>query len=303
MAVIQTKELTKVYKSRKRRVEALKNLNLKVKKGSVFGFLGRNGAGKTTAIKLLLGLLHPTSGSVEILGETPSCVKIKTKIGYLPEISYLEKDFSGYRLLKFLGSFYGLEKDELEERIENLLSKFGLLTYRDMDISEYSKGMMQKLSIIQAVIHRPELLILDEPTSGLDPISQKEIRDFVKEQKERGNTILISSHILDEIRDLADTIGVLHEGRLLRFGKKEKLLEFKKFYTFILRGENIGGSINGYSVSENERGEKKVSVPMSEKDKFLKFTETKEFEVVEFYREKESVSDFFIRTIEENKDE
>ena len=189
--------ITKKYKKGKEKIVALDNLNLKLQSG-IFGFLGRNGAGKTTAIKLLLGLIKPNSGNISIFGKPPDSVKVKKMIGYLPEVSYLDKEFTPYELLLFLGKFYNIEKKTLREKINTHLEKFDLYQYKNTKLKNFSKGMLQKVSIIQAVLPDPELLILDEPTSGLDPISQYEIREFIKGFAKNNKTVFLSSHFLDE---------------------------------------------------------------------------------------------------------
>ncbi len=303
MSIIKTKNLTKIYKKGRKKIRALHNLNLSVDEGTIFGFLGRNGAGKTTAIKLFLGLLRPTSGNISILGKNPDNIDIKNQIGYLPEISYLDKDFTAWELLKFFGNFFKIERKVVEERIDDLLSQFGLLTFKDTKIGDFSKGMLQKIAIIQALLHQPKLLILDEPTEGLDPISQHEIREFVKNEKKKGNTIFLSSHYLDEVEELCDVIGVLHKGKLLRYGEKDKLLQYKIMYTFIIKGKSIESIVSKYNGKPFLNDCYKLHISLNEKENFTNLLNRNKIEIVEFYREREEIADFFLRTIGESKNE
>ncbi|MCK5398645.1 ABC transporter ATP-binding protein [bacterium] len=295
--IIELKNVTKIYKKNGKKITGLNNVTFSVKRGMVFGLLGRNGAGKTTAIKLLLGLLHPNKGELFVLGRPPSDVKAKQKVGYLPETSYLDREFTAKETLLFYGRFFKIDKAVLLKRIDELLSMFGILGYKDTPISAFSKGMAQKVAIIQALLHSPELLILDEPTSGLDPISQREIRDFVRNEKDKGKTILLSTHFLDEAEGLCDHLGILHNGRLLRYGAKDKLLQIRSTYMLRTSEQCPADIIKKYQGTKNTAGEIEIRIGLNEKKEIFAQLKEHKVEIIEFYRERERVSDFFSRVL------
>ncbi len=301
MRAIQTSSLVKTYKKNGQKITALKGLNLSVEEGNIVGFLGRNGAGKSTAIKLFLGLLKPDSGEIRIFDKNPDDASVRKYIGYLPEVSYLDADFSAFEILHFFGAFFTRDKKELKTRIDELLNDFGLYTFKDMKLSTFSKGMLQKVAIIQAVLHCPRLLILDEPTAGLDPISQDEIRRFVRKEKTKGNTIFLSSHYLDEVDDLCDQIGVLHKGELLRFGDKNKLIQYRTNYEVIIKRNKAEDIIKKYGGEKYKEDEHIIPVSDREKPEFLNLLKQKGIEVIEYRRRAESMADFFLRTIGEER--
>lgn len=199
--VIETTELTKVYRSSfgNKSVNALSEFNIEIKKGMIFGLLGPNGAGKTTLIKLLLGITFPTSGSAKLLGEDISDYKIKNKIGYLPENHRYPAYLTGGEVLRFFGSLSGMKGQSLNERIDELLKVVKLEEWKKTKVKNYSKGMMQRLGLAQAMLNDPELIFLDEPTDGVDPIGRKEIRDLLISLKTQGKTIFLNSHLLSEV--------------------------------------------------------------------------------------------------------
>ena len=205
MAVIRTSGLSKFYG----RVRGIEALDLEVQKGEIFGFLGPNGAGKTTTIRLLIGLLHPTSGGAEILGQEAGSTEARRSIGYVPGEVAFYQEMTGDELLALLGRFH---QGDFQKRQQYLASKLDLDLKRP--IRGYSRGMKQKLAIIQALRHDPELLILDEPTLGLDPLVQREFYSLLMEEKARGKTVFLSSHILPEVERVADRVGIVREGRL-----------------------------------------------------------------------------------------
>ncbi len=225
--VIETRELTKIYEGavRGQDVHALTDLNLHINAGEIFGYLGPNGSGKTTTIKMLLGLLFPTSGDIEIMGmKDISSAKVKRKIGYLPEGAYYPDFLKGEEILRFYGKLYGLGGKSLEKRIDEVLDKVGMTHARKRLLRSYSKGMRQRIGLAQALISDPQLLILDEPTTGLDPIARKEIRDILADLRNTGKTLMISSHELLEVEMISDRIGILFEGVLQTQGTIQELL-------------------------------------------------------------------------------
>ncbi len=214
--VIRAKGLTKVYSSRfgRQKVVALDRLDLDVLRGEVFGLLGPNGSGKTTTMKLLLGLIFPTSGSAEVLGRKPGDVLTNQRIGFLPEESYFYPFLNADETLDFYGRLFRIPRRERRRRIDELIALVGLEGARRRAIRGYSKGMSRRIGLAQALINDPDLLILDEPTSGMDPIGTREIKDLILDLRRRGKTVLLSSHLLADVEDVCDRIAILKTGRL-----------------------------------------------------------------------------------------
>jgi len=225
--VIETKGLSKIYESpfRGQDVYALKELDLAVNSGEIFAYLGPNGSGKTTTIKMLLGLIFPTAGSIEILGKTDIASKeVRQNIGYLPEGAYYPDFLKGEEILRFYGQLYGLSGKQLETRIGEVLEEVGMTHAGKRLLRGYSKGMRQRIGLAQALISDPQILILDEPTTGLDPIARKEMRDILARLRDRGKTLMISSHELLEVELISDRAGILYQGALQNIGTIDELL-------------------------------------------------------------------------------
>ncbi|MCX7995673.1 MAG: ABC transporter ATP-binding protein [candidate division WOR-3 bacterium] len=203
--------------------DILKGITFEVYKGEVFGFLGPNGAGKTTTIKILTGLLKPDRGKVEIFGYSPDSLQARKKIGFLPESPYFYEHLSGYEFLK-IHSMLCNEYTEKSQLME-LIDRVGLKNAADLPLRKYSRGMLQRIGIAQALVGKPDLLILDEPLTGLDPIGRKEIKDLILELKSNGKTIFFSSHILPDAEAVCDRIGIIIEGRIMKVGKLDELLK------------------------------------------------------------------------------
>ena len=226
-AVIETNNLSKVYEgaARGQDVHALKDLNLAVQEREIFGYLGPNGSGKTTTIKMLLSLIFPTSGSIRIMGSQDiDSPEIKRKIGYLPEGAYYPDFLKGEEILRFYGSLYGLSGKTLERRIDETLEIVGMTRARKRLLRGYSKGMRQRIGLAQALLSDPQLLILDEPTTGLDPVARKEMRDLLVKLRAQGKSLLISSHELLEVELISDRVGILYEGVVQTMGTINELL-------------------------------------------------------------------------------
>lgn len=252
MYSVEAVSLTKIYTGNfgKRKVTALDDFSINVEKGNIFGLLGPNGAGKTTFIKILLGITHKTNGNASILGSDISNFKIKNKVGYLPENHKYPLYLNGEQVLRFFGQLSHYDEKYLSKRIDFLLEIVKLNQWRKMKIKTYSKGMMQRLGLAQALINDPELLILDEPTDGVDPIGRKEIRNILLEQKELGKTIFVNSHLLSEVELISDKVAILNKGKLLRQGTVKELTEVTEQFNFILDG----GSDKLPSILENKFG-------------------------------------------------
>lgn len=242
---IETEKLTKIYQNSK--VKAVDRQDLKVPSGEVFGYLGPNGAGKTTTIYMLLGILKPTSGDGKILGKPLGSREAKERIGFLPESATMHLHHSGYSLLNYYGSLLNMDPGKIKDRAEQVLEIAGLSKAMHQNIETYSKGMMQRLGIAQAILNNPDLLILDEPTANLDPIGRKEVKDLLMSIRESGKTIFISSHILSDIEQLCDRITILNEGKLVRSGTIAELIgdsgtTLEDFFYQTVKGDSHEGS-------------------------------------------------------------
>ena len=227
-AVIETKKLSKVYEGgvfAGNDVHALTELDLEINKGEIFGYLGPNGSGKTTTIKLLLGLIFPTSGSIKILGNSDiASPAVRSKIGFLPEGAYYPDFLRGEEVLRFYGKLYGLGGKDLESRIQKVLGVVGMTHAHKRFVRSYSKGMRQRIGLAQALISDPEILILDEPTTGLDPLARREIRDILSDLRDQGKTLMISSHELAEVELISDRVAILYDGVIQTSGTLDELL-------------------------------------------------------------------------------
>ncbi len=224
--VIETRNLTKVYRDfwGRQKVQALKALDLDVRRGEIFGLLGPNGSGKTTTIKLLLGLLFPTSGRALVFNKDATDVGKNERIGYLPEESYLYKFLNADETLDFYARLFNIPADERRDRIDRLISDVNLQGARRRQLKEYSKGMTRRIGLAQALINDPELILLDEPTTGLDPIGTREMKDLILRLRDEGKTVLLCSHLLPDIQDVCDRIAILHRGELKELGRIDTLL-------------------------------------------------------------------------------
>lgn len=238
--MIKGEGLTKVFNNfwGQPRVKALNGLDIEVKQGSITGLLGPNGAGKSTLIKLLLGHLFPTKGSLEVLGKTPKDVKTKERIGYLPERTSFYTNLTAEETLSFFADLLGLPKQEAKLRISQLLKMVGLDNIGRRLVGEFSHGMRKRLGLAQSLLNDPDLLLLDEPTAGMDPVGCKEIKDLILTLKKRGKTILLTTHLLADVQDVSDTIMILYGGRLQACGDIKTLLANKD--EVLIRSSAVG---------------------------------------------------------------
>lgn len=228
MHAIEIENLTQDYTVgfwRKRSVRALDSVNLQVARGEVFGFLGPNGAGKTTAFKVLLRLLYPTAGTARILGCALDDLAMRARIGYLPEQPYFYDYLTAHEFLGYCGQLFDLSPSEATVRSTRLLQQVGLAQDADKHLRKFSKGMLQRLGLAQALLNDPEVLFLDEPMSGLDPLGRREVRALIETARAEGKTVFFSTHILSDVETLCDRVAILKQGRLLETGKLSEILK------------------------------------------------------------------------------
>ena len=258
--VVETRNLTKVYRDfwGRQKVRALKALDLTVRRGEVFGLLGPNGSGKTTTMKLLLGLLFPTSGDVLMLGKPATDVGKNAKIGYLPEESYLYRFLNAEETLDFYGRLFSMSGVVRRQRVSQLITLVGLESARKRQLREYSKGMARRLGLAQALINDPELILLDEPTSGLDPIGTRNMKDLILDLKQQGKTVIMSSHLLADVQDVCDRIGILHQGELKELGRVEDLLKVSDQTEFRVSGLSEDAKNRIHKIIEEDQGAKLI---------------------------------------------
>jgi ABC-2 type transport system ATP-binding protein len=235
-AAVQVKGLTKLFPIpfRRESVVAVRDLDLRVESGEVYGLLGPNGSGKSTTLKIILGLVSPTRGHTEIFGRDSRLVKSRAAVGFLPENPYFYKYLTGEETLLFFGKLCGLRGSRLTKRADNLLALVGLTNARDRRLGTYSKGMLQRIGLAQALVNEPKLVVLDEPTAGVDPAGSREIRDMIVDLKGQGITVLLSSHLLAQAQEMCDRVGILANGVLVREGRLDELIAIENQIELIL---------------------------------------------------------------------
>src|SRR5438045_6958914 len=218
-----------------RGITAVRDLNLRVEPGEVYGLLGPNGSGKSTTLKIILGLVSPTRGQTKIFGRDSSLVESRAAVGFLPENPYFYKFLTGEETLRFFGKLCRLNGSRLKSRVHELLELVGLTNARQQRLSTYSKGMLQRIGLAQALINEPQLVVLDEPTAGVDPAGSRDIRNLIVDLKRRGITVLLSSHLLSQAQEICDRVGIVANGRLVREGRVEELLAIEDQTELVLQ--------------------------------------------------------------------
>lgn len=283
-----------------KRVQAVRGISFRVEKGSVFGLLGPNGAGKTTTLKALLGLISPTSGAVRLFGEAAGTPHARQKLGYMPENPYIYQYLKPMEFLDLCGRLLGMSKGDRLSRSKMILERVGLAHALDRPIGKFSKGMMQRAGLAQALLHDPELLILDEPMSGLDPIGRKEVRDLLNEERKRGKTLVITSHILSDIELLCDHVAIVNFGKLTASGALHDLLkpEVRRVELELL---SVSDSLLQFikplavSVSDTDSLLRIVVEGENEAQKVLKEAISQGAQIVSVTPHRETLEDLFVR--------
>ncbi|MBN1406226.1 MAG: ABC transporter ATP-binding protein [Calditrichaceae bacterium] len=305
MKAVETFNLTKHYSRGK--VKALNDFSLQVETGQIFSLLGPNGAGKTTFIKLLVGLAHPTAGHATVFGKSIKNYKMHQHIGYLSENHRFPEFLTAAQVLYYYGKMSGVSSSDLKDRIPKLLKQVNLTDWTNVKIQKYSKGMMQRLGLANALIPDPDILFLDEPTDGIDPVGRREIRDLLKALREQGKTVFLNSHLLSEVERVSDEVAILKNGKLLQKGRVEDFISVKEQYQVKVISEN--NKIN--EISE------KLSIPVSYQNEFYniavqddahlnKFIDSVRRESITIQAiipRKISLEDFFIDVIEDKNGE
>jgi len=236
--VVETRNLTKVYRDfwGRQKVRALKALDLEVRRGEIFGLLGPNGSGKTTTMKLLLGLLFPTSGQALVFNQDATNVAKNERLGYLPEESYLYRFLNAEETLDFYGRLFSIPSKVRRTRTADLIDMVGLTWAKRRPLKEYSKGMTRRIGLAQALINDPDLILLDEPTTGLDPIGTREMKDMILRLRDQGKTVLMCSHLLADVQDICDRIAILYQGELKELGRVDSLLKVRDATEILAEG-------------------------------------------------------------------
>ena len=269
--------VTKVFPVpfQRRSVVAVRDLNLQVAAGQIYGLLGPNGSGKSTTLKIILGLVTPTRGQAQIFGRDSERVASRESVGFLPESPYFYKFLTGQETLRFYGKLCGLRGAALKGRVEEMLALVGLTNARDRRLGGYSKGMLQRIGLAQALIQEPALLVLDEPTAGVDPAGAREIRDLILELKTRGITVLLSSHLLGQVQEICDRIGILANGVLVREGALSDLLGVENQTQFVLENAppELLDAIDGLATRSGARVIQRGRPRTSLEQLFLESTE------------------------------
>lgn len=304
--ILRTEKLSKTFEVgvRRKRVQAVKDLDLAVEEGEIFGFVGPNGAGKTTTIKILMGLIFPSSGTAHIYGAPIPSVEAKRRIGFLPENPSYYEFLTGREALRFFGQLSGVASGDLSRRTGELLELVGLSDAADRQIRKYSKGMQQRLGIAQALVGDPSFVVLDEPMSGLDPIGRKDVRDLILELKRRGKTVLFSTHILPDVEALADRVGVILGGQMRDVGRISELLSprIRSVEVVIDLPEAAREAVAAGKLVSEDRSRLGLSFSdLEAANQAVAAALASGGELVSMVPHRETLEDFFVRRLEEGK--
>ncbi len=299
--VIAVEGLRKVFRTpfRRRRVEAVKGVTFQVRRGEIFGFLGPNGAGKTTTLKMLVGLIRPTSGRARVLGGDPGTLEVMARVGFLPEQPYFYDYLTPGELLDVFGQVFGLPRALRRQRIDSLLDLVGLGDAKGRVLRKFSKGMLQRVGIAQALLNDPELVLLDEPMSGLDPVGRKEIIDLMARLKDQGKTVFFSSHILADIERLCDRVVILHKGEVKHAGTLKELLTQGERKEILVAGELPDGLSGRPGLLATDRvgpGVTRLAVESAAADAMLRALLDARLEVLQVADRGITLEELFVKT-------
>jgi ABC-2 type transport system ATP-binding protein len=301
---IDVRDLRKTFRTplRRKKVEALRGVTFSVQRGQIFGFVGPNGAGKTTTIRTLMGLLRPTSGTATILGQAIPSRAARFKLGFLPEAPYFYDYLTVGELLDLAGRLFGVPHDVRKKRADALIEKVGLDRARSQSLKKFSKGMLQRAGLAQALMNDPELVVLDEPMSGLDPIGRKEVRDLIIELREQGKTVFFSSHILTDIEAIADHVAIVARGQLQSQGTPAELIQRTVLGIDVAvrfpADADLGALADGASRVRRTGDELTLTLPAdADVDAWLSAARDKGAKVVAVTPRHETLEDLFMRQI------
>jgi ABC-2 type transport system ATP-binding protein len=302
MTAIETINLEKTYAVgfwRKKSRVALHPLNLAVNEGEVFGFLGPNGAGKTTTLKLLMGLVYPTGGSARILGMEISDPRVKAQIGFLPEQPYFYDYLTARELLAYYAHLSGVPAKECSSRIENVLKLVGLPDAANVQLRKFSKGMLQRVGIAQAVLHDPKVVFLDEPMSGLDPMGRREVRDLMAQLKQQGKTVFFSTHILADAEALCDRVAIIHQGELRGVGAVADLTSsVQGKIELVWAGNAVPASMKSLSSECHVTGDTvRAVLPENQQDAALEALRREHLKLISLVPVRTSLEQYFVEKL------
>jgi ABC-2 type transport system ATP-binding protein len=301
---IEIENLTKEYPYgflHLKKKTSLEGLNMQVEQGEVFGFIGPNGAGKSTTIKLLMSLIFPTAGTARILGKSIDDMEMHRDIGYLPEQPYFYDYLTATEVLDYFARFYDLTAADRKERVQKMLLKVGLETAGKIQLRKYSKGMLQRVGLAQAILHDPKVVILDEPMSGLDPVGRREVRDIILELKRDGKTVMFSTHILSDAEMLCDRVGVIVGGKLRGVGAPETLVDMKTKGMDILF--ELTSASNAALVSKATRTGDRYSLQVPEEELYAAMEQLKAAgaKILSVSQVKATLEEFFMNLVEADR--
>jgi ABC-2 type transport system ATP-binding protein len=284
---------------RKRMRRSLDSLSLTVEEGEVFGFLGPNGAGKTTTLKLLMGLIFPTSGTARVRGRSIDDVAMHREIGYLPEQPYFYDYLSARELLSYYAHFHGFPAAERRLRVDQSLERVGLTQAANVQLRKFSKGMLQRVGIAQAILHEPQVIFLDEPMSGLDPVGRREVRDIILELRRQGRTVFFSTHILSDAEMLCDRVAVLHQGKLQGVGAPGEIVSIELHGMEILFEAGEGRALPGSLAQRATQtgGRYRIEVPETELYGMLSLLRDCDARILSVSPVRPTLEDYFFRLV------
>ena len=302
MAAIEILGLEKTYTVgfwRKKPKHALRPLNLSVEDGEVFGFLGANGAGKTTTLKLLMGLIFPTGGSARILGMEVADPRMKAQIGFLPEQPYFYDYLTARELLEYYGQLSGMDPKQRSRKVDEVLQRVGLPDVGGVQLRKFSKGMLQRVGIAQAILHDPKVVFLDEPMSGLDPMGRREVRDLIAQLKHEGKTVFFSTHILSDAETLCDRVGIIHQGELRGVGIVADLTSSVHGKVEVVwQGTNVPASLRALGAECHVTGDTvRAVLSEADQDTALEALRRERLRLISVTPVRNSLEDYFIQKL------
>ena len=307
MAAIEILDLEKSYQVgfwRRRTKVALRPLRLSIEEGEVFGFLGPNGAGKTTTLKLLMGLVFPTAGTARILGREMDDPAVKSQIGFLPEQPYFYDHLTARELLNYYGQLSGIPAKGRSARVEEMLERVGLSDSAGVQLRKFSKGMLQRIGLAQAILHDPKLVFLDEPMSGLDPMGRREVREMIQQLKHEGKTVFFSTHILSDAEALCDRVGVIHEGELRGVGAVAELTsQTQGRVEIIFLAQRVPAALTQLGAEARVSGDMVNAVlPEKHQDEALEVLRRERLKLISLTPVRRSLEEYYIQKMRPTED-